>query len=254
MKVIGYYVVLLLIGLSLAGINIIACILALIIGSKRSRRVIRPMILAIIRAYGGLIEIWGLGRFIYSDFTTPPAGQPQLYIANHTGLLDAVMLMQRIPGLSCIFKSRLRKNPILSHIPSAIGFAPNDEGIGIVRSMIEQLNSGTSVLIFPEGTRTVNPPVERFKTGFAIVATRTGVPVQTIFIDNPTGMTGKKRPLPNYPDHLPFPYHFRFGPVLRAEQGESARDFAARTEALYRRELSQTSSDDDTNRQTIAEN
>lgn len=193
--------------------------------------------MATIRSYVNVIEFLRLGHTAFHDFNPPPDGKPQIYIANHTGMLDALLLMARIPNMTCVFKARLRRNPLLNNIPAAIGFVANDEGTGLVRTMIQQIKSGSSVLIFPEGTRTENPPVEPFKAGFAIVAKHTETAVQTIFIRNPTGMTGKKRPLHAFPDHLPFPYIFNFGPLLTINPDESCRDFTERVEHIFRQEL-----------------
>lgn len=237
MKVVAYYMVLTSIGIFMIAVNITAWVLIPFTSAARRQQIIRAMILATIRCNSRLVELFRLGSFTFTGFRSPPDGKPQIYIANHTGMLDAAMLMIKIPNMSCIFKARLRRNPLLSHIPAAIGFVANDDKTGLVRSMIQQIERGTSVLIFPEGTRTEHPPVEPFKPGFAIVAKQTGSTVQTIFIHNPTGMTGKKRRLHSYPNHLPFPYHFRFGPLLTIGTDETAREFTDRAEQLFRKEL-----------------
>ena len=49
----------------------------------------------------------------------------------------------------------------------------------IVR-VIKELRRGSSVLLFPEGTRTVEAPINRLKASVAIIAKCANVPVQTL--------------------------------------------------------------------------
>ena len=49
----------------------------------------------------------------------------------------------------------------------------------IVR-VIKELRWGSSVLLFPEGTRTVEAPINRLKASVAIIAKCANVPVQTL--------------------------------------------------------------------------
>ncbi len=237
MKTFFYFCLLFLIGLTLLTINLAGHCLLLLVGPQRCNACLRPIILNTIRFYRRLFARWKVGLFTFEGLDHASGG-PRIYAANHTGLLDAIMLLIALPDAACIFKSKLRRNPFVSRIPAAIGFFANDEGYGLIRSIIRQLDEGSSVLIFPEGTRSDQSGcLNAFKTGTALVAIKSGRPVQTILIENPHGVTGKQRSLFNPPPGMPFRYHFRRGPELRPEPGETARAFTARAEACFREEL-----------------
>ncbi len=74
------------------------------------------------------------------------------------------------------------------------GYLPKDHGTEFIRRGRDALLEGSNLLIFPEGTRTLNPPVNRFKSGFALMATLADAPVQTVFIEMPVLFLGKNWP------------------------------------------------------------
>lgn len=247
MRTIAYYLILSYVGFSLAIINIIACFVVSLKhltlspsadASARNSRLLKPMILAAIRFLSFATRRLGVCRFQYQGFEKIPHPEPRIYLANHTGLLDAVMLIPRLPNTVCVFKSKLRRNPFLNHIPQALGFMANDGGHQVIRTMQYHLRNGTSVLIFPEGTRTDKPPLNPFKPGFAVTAISTATPVQTILIHNPSSLTGKHHPLLSPPKNPPHHYRFQVGPEIAPLLGESARKFSQRVEFYFRQNLS----------------
>ena len=237
MKHFWYYFLLTSIGLSLLAINLLGFVVSLLIGKKRCSGLMRPLVLADIRCFRHLIHICQVGNFTLDGIAAPVGSSPRLYVANHSGLLDAVILLDALPNITCVFKAGLRKSIFLSQIPAAIGFLANDDSYGLIRSMVQELESGKNVLIFPEGTRTDTQPINAFKTGFAVIATKAQTPVQTILIDNPTHYSGKGRSLLRPPKQMPFRYHFKLGAEIVPQPGESVRDFSARVENYFRETL-----------------
>ncbi len=106
-----------------------------------------------------------------------------LYVANHPGLIDATLLLARIPDAICIFKPSLIRNPFLAPAAIMAGYAPGNSGVDLVRSLAKKAAAGCSVLIFPEGTRT-NPGavLNALKPGFAIIARRAAFPIQLLVL------------------------------------------------------------------------
>ncbi|HTH06472.1 MAG TPA: lysophospholipid acyltransferase family protein [Ilumatobacteraceae bacterium] len=87
------------------------------------------------------------------------------------------------------------------------------------------IDTGWSVVIYPEGGRSPDGWGQEFKGGAAYLAARTGVPVVPVFIDGTGAIFGKgmKRPKPGQTKVV-------FGAPLWPEEGESTRRFNARIE------------------------
>jgi 1-acyl-sn-glycerol-3-phosphate acyltransferase len=91
------------------------------------------------------------------------------------------------------------------------------------------LESGWSVLIYPEGTRTRTGEIGPFRPGVGLLVVRTGRPVL------PVRIVGTHRALPpgaRLPRRVRA--EVRFGPLLHVEPGEDPRRFTERLEAAVR--------------------
>ncbi len=73
-----------------------------------------------------------------------------------------------------------------------------------------------------------------FKGGFALMAQRAGVPVQTVFIESPSRYLAKGWPLFRKPQ-FPLVYRARLG--RRFEVAADVHAFVAELEQYFRREL-----------------
>jgi 1-acyl-sn-glycerol-3-phosphate acyltransferase len=110
---------------------------------------------------------------------------------NHPLLLDAVVVISRLPRVICITKAALWDNFFLGGSVRLAGYVRNDAPLSMVKQALSGLQNDQQLLIFPEGTRTVSPPVNAFKGGFLLMARRAGAPVQTVFLQNNSGYLGK---------------------------------------------------------------
>jgi 1-acyl-sn-glycerol-3-phosphate acyltransferase len=157
---------------------------------------------------------------------------PALVIApNHPSLLDAVLVISRLPRIVCTAKAKLLDNLFLGGGARLAGFIRNDVPTRLVREGVRQLRAGRQLLIFPEGTRTAGASIDAFKGGFALIARRAGAPVQTVFIDSNSPFLGKGWSLLRKPD-FPLVYRVRLGPALAVE-GDT-HDFITGLHSLYR--------------------
>jgi 1-acyl-sn-glycerol-3-phosphate acyltransferase len=146
-----------------------------------------PWVRETIRRLFATWVIWlGLARLVkvtWSGIGGKALPRQTVYVANHPGLLDATLLLARIPDAICIFKPSLIRNPFLAPAAIMAGYTPGDSGVDLVRGLAEKVSAGCSVLIFPEGTRTdpgavLNP----LKPGFAIISRRAAAPIQLLVI------------------------------------------------------------------------
>lgn len=161
---------------------------------------------------------------------------------NHPSLIDAMILLSLLPRTVCVMRADLAINPVLGGMAMLAGHIPNDSGHILIREGIEKIREGENILIFPEGTRTRNQPVNAFKKGFALIAAKVGAPIQTIFIEREGLYLSKQCPLFKAA-RLPVRYRVRVGEVLRAEEGERAQELSLRVEKYFRDHLVNTGED-----------
>ena len=116
----------------------------------------------------------------------------RLVVANHPTLIDVVLLVSLMPEVDCIVKRGLWRNPFLRWPVSWAGYLPNSEGEELIKECAATLRRGHSLLVFPEGTRTVPGQPVHMQRGAAHIALAADVellPV-TIRCDPPTLFKG----------------------------------------------------------------
>jgi 1-acyl-sn-glycerol-3-phosphate acyltransferase len=149
-------------------------------------------------------------------------------VANHPSLLDAVMLVARLPRAACIMKASLMRNPLFGPGARLARYVRNDSAYGMVQLAVKDLQQGGQLVLFPEGTRTTRSPINPLHASFAIIAKRAQVPVQVVFIDTNTPFLGKGWPLWKLPA-LPMQFTVRLGP--RFAPGDDHQALLAQVQA-----------------------
>ncbi len=164
--------------------------------------------------------------------------------ANHPSLVDAFVLLGVVPRAVCIMRSNLRRSPLFSELTLLAGYIANDQGAALVHSGIAHLAHGENLVIFPEGTRSRPEGASPFpfKRGFALMATRTGTPIQTVIVQREGLYFSKGWPLFR-PARLPTKLRFRLGRRFVPAPEESADDFARRLEAYFQCETAEAVAD-----------
>jgi 1-acyl-sn-glycerol-3-phosphate acyltransferase len=161
---------------------------------------------------------------------------------NHPSLLDAVFLLSVVPRTVCIMRANLINDIFLGGAARLAGYVPNDCGSALVRHGVEKITAGENLLIFPEGTRTRGGALNPFKHGFALIATKTGAPIQTIFIEREGRYLSKGVSLFAFA-RPPFRFRIHLGECVKAAPGETAHELSARLERYFRDHLEDTGSD-----------
>ncbi len=142
------------------------------------------------RAAHHCARVWGrsgllLGRVKVkvTGLDNIPAGQPLIFMGNHQGNFDILALLAVVPvQFAWIAKEELFRIPVFGHSMRRAGYIPLDRSDGrrALKSMAnaaEKIRGGSSVVIFPEGTRTKDGALLPFKKGGFILATMAGVPI-----------------------------------------------------------------------------
>ncbi len=127
-----------------------------------------------------------------------PVGQSCIYMCNHVSNLDPPVVITNLPGrVSVLLKKELMSIPILGTAMRLANFVPVERGSrrdaakASVEAAAEALRSGLSILVFPEGTRSVDGRLASFKKGPFFLAEQTGAPIVPIAISGTERMMGK---------------------------------------------------------------
>ena len=107
----------------------------------------------------------------------------RMIVANHPSLLDVVVLMALVRRTQCIVKKELWDSWALGRLVRGVGFIRNDlEPEAMLYACRASLAAGENLIIFPEGTRSVQGEPLKFRRGFANLATLLQVEIQLITI------------------------------------------------------------------------
>jgi 1-acyl-sn-glycerol-3-phosphate acyltransferase len=219
---------------SLAG-NAVAAVLYWVLPPAWARRFGRAFIALGYRLFFAISR--GL-RILYLDTQALDAlaAQPGLVIvANHPCLLDAVVIVARLPRVACVMKASLLRNPLLGAGALLARYIPNDSAHHMVRGAVDDLRAGGQLLLFPEGTRTVHGVLNPFQPSFAVIAKHARVPIQTVFIETDTPYSRKGWPLWRLPP-LPIVLQLRLGRRFEPQADHMA--LMQEMQAYYLAELS----------------
>jgi 1-acyl-sn-glycerol-3-phosphate acyltransferase len=190
--------------------TVLAFPLGLVLPRRRGQWLGRWMATLGFRAYLWLLHVIGLGRFDIAALDALRGSGPLILAVNHPGLLDALMVLSRLPNVTCIFKASLMRNPLWGAGARLAGYIRNDLFLEAINLAVAELHGGSQLLLFPEGTRSDPMPLGEFQIGAAYVSYRSGIPVQTIIIEQDSGFLGKNWPWLKRPD-MPMYFRIRLG-------------------------------------------
>jgi 1-acyl-sn-glycerol-3-phosphate acyltransferase len=117
----------------------------------------------------------------------PPGRQPYVVVANHQSLLDILMLSKLPREMKWVAKESLFKVPWVGWMFRISGDIPvrrgdSESGGAALAKARRYLERGMNVMIFPEGTRSVNRKLLPFKSGAFRLAIEAGVPILPVAV------------------------------------------------------------------------
>lgn len=205
------YALLLLLGLMSIGWNLIAMLLYPLLPRRGGLVVGRAGIAYGYRLFWSVASLTGMLRLhaqALDVLRDEPGGL--IVVANHPSLLDALMLVARLPRSVCIMKASLMKNVFLGAGARLARYIRNDSPRSMIRLAVADLREGAQLVLFPEGTRTTQAPIDPFRPGVTLIAKLANVPIQTVFIDTDSPYLGKGWPIWKLPP-LPIVFSVRMG-------------------------------------------
>ena len=221
---------LLLLGLMSLLWNAVALLLHPLLPPATGRRIGRSMIAHGYRLFWRIAGLSGMLRLEASALDALRDESGLIIVANHPSMLDAVMLVARLPRSACIMKASLLRNPFLGPGARLARYIRNDSAYDMVQGAVKDLQQGGQLVLFPEGTRTTRTPLNPFHASFAIIAKRAQAPVQAVFIDTVSPYLGKGWDLWRLPP-LPIRFSVRLG--RRFEPPSDHRELLAEVEAHF---------------------
>jgi len=162
------------------------------------------------RHYLWMLASTGSCRFDLAELDALRGQGPFLIAPNHPSLIDALLVVSRLPNVVCIMKTDLRNNFFMRGGARFAQYISNESMREMIRGATEALQRGDHVLLFPEGSRTVRPPVNDFTALIGLIARSANVPVQTVLIESSSRFLGKGWPLFRRPS-MPITYRLRVG-------------------------------------------
>jgi 1-acyl-sn-glycerol-3-phosphate acyltransferase len=211
-----------------------AIVLYPLLPAARGRSLGRLVITSVFRSYTWFLSRIGACRFDLQALDALRGQGPLILAPNHPSLLDAVMVISRLPNVACIMKASLMDNVFLGAGARLARYIRNDSLLRMMMSANGDLAAGSHLLLFPEGTRTVRRPVNPLMSSLGLISRRAKVPVQTIFIETDSPFLSKGWPLFRKPE-LPVSYHVRLG--RRFEPPRDVQAFMDEIEAYFAGEL-----------------
>ncbi len=224
----------LLLGLICLTVTLLALPLRAVLPRALSKRTGRQLIALVFRFYLRSLEFLGACRFDLTELDALKGGPALVIAPNHPSLIDAVMILSRLPNAVCILKADLVNSVFFGAGARLAGYIRNTPLRAMVQGAVDDLGQGSHLLLFPEGTRTTRFPVGALQGTAGLIAKKAGAAVQTVFIETDSGFLGKGWSVLWTPK-MPVTYRIRLG--KRFDPPQHTADFARQLEQYFQSEL-----------------
>ncbi len=146
---------------------------------------------------GRILSICG-ARATVTGLEKINSSRSYVIVSNHLSLYDSPLLVRYLPlSVRFLAKRELFKIPVMGGYMGRTGHIPIDRSNprAALTSMVEASRlvseHGSSILIYPEGTRSMDGKLQPFKDGAALLAIKAGLPLL------PVAVVGTEKILPS---------------------------------------------------------
>ncbi len=154
---------------------------------------------------------------VYNRHFVPMEG-PILFVSNHQSFFDPVLVGYGLDReVDYMARDTLFLNPVFDKLIRSLNAFPVKRGeadLAAVKETLRRLKDSRAVLLFPEGTRTVDGRIGEFKPGFALLARKAGVPIVPVVIDGAYDAWPRSSPVPR----ALMPIHVMYGKAFEPEE------------------------------------
>jgi len=151
----------------------------------------------ILKTTGVTVELHGLDRL--------PRGTSYVFAANHQSIYDIPVLFWTLDfELRILAKASLGAFPFLGWHLARTGHVLVDRknpGADLFRQVRGLMQAGYSLFVFPEGTRSLDGSLARFRAGTFLMAIEAGLPVVPVAVDG-SRFVMRKGQLMTSPGHV----------------------------------------------------
>ena len=159
------------------------------------------------RAQDRLAQVWAASILFFGGVRVSVRGGVNLdparhcvYVANHASYLDIPILLVQLPrGVRFLAKASLFHVPFVGWYLRRTGHLPVRGGaLSDARRLLQAVRyvrGGHSLVVFPEGGRSLSGELQEFRPGVFLAALKAGVPII------PLTLAGTRRILPRYGWH-----------------------------------------------------
>ena len=145
----------------------------------------------------GCLWLGGVRLTVEGVENLPPHG-PAVYLSNHQGNFDIPLLFAALPvQFRWLAKAELFRIPLFGLTMRIAGYIPverKDRRLAIqsMNKAAQQVAAGTSIMIFPEGTRSPDGTLLPFKKGGFVLALQAQAPIVPIAIEGSAALMLKR--------------------------------------------------------------
>lgn len=198
------------VGLLLLLWSLLAVVLYPLLPARLGRALGRLAIMTVFRLTLAALTLSGRFHFNLRELDALRKDKSLIIASNHPSLWDVVLIASRLPDVACIMKAEILGNIFLGGGARLARYISNASTRKMVMLAVQDLQRGSHLLLFPEGTRTVRRPVGPLRASIGVIATRAIAPVQAVLIETDSLFLSKEWPLFKKPQ-LPMHYRVRVG-------------------------------------------
>jgi 1-acyl-sn-glycerol-3-phosphate acyltransferase len=213
-------------------LNLVCIVLMPLPGRSAFGPAVRAAIRRLFAAWLRWLHATGVVVLEWNGFEGVALQTGTVYIANHPTLIDATLILAKLPDTVCIFKPALMSNPAIGPAAAMAGYVRGDTGLDLIKAAASTVAAGQSLLVFPEGTRTAEgTTLGRMKPGFALIADRAKAPVTLIIMSGSPGLGTRGRPWWPAPAILPGKVSISLDRTWPFQPGRSAAELTQSVES-----------------------
>lgn len=124
-----------------------------------------------------IMKVWARGIFLMlgkrlriNGAENIEKGRNYILLANHASLFDITAILSFYPGVSWFGREHLMRIPLFGRVLKLTDYVPMKSGdVRNTKEMLSHLvekSGARTIAIFPEGTRTTDGTINRFRRGF----------------------------------------------------------------------------------------
>jgi 1-acyl-sn-glycerol-3-phosphate acyltransferase len=140
------------------------------------------------RAWGRSILMGSGVRVSVTGIERIDTGRPYIFMSNHQSNFDIPVLLGHLPvQFRWLAKAELFRIPVFGRAMRGAGYISIDRAdraaaFDSLHQAAEKIRQGVSILIFPEGTRSLDGFLRTFKKGGFVLAIQAGVPIVPVVV------------------------------------------------------------------------